>query len=381
MARFLDVSFRYATQVLDGHFASFHASLAAAATAAGHTFEIATARGEAAREPILTHRLDSENWDLVVEQLDELLDASTPSIVLVYEGRIAAIEPLKRLARRSPDHVFLLNLFKPEHPLNLPDPRRARRAQRFAVPDFAALGQGVPGNLKLLADTDRRALVGRGLGLPISATWPLHTALASPHGSTDAVEPDLNEVLIAMSEWQLRRYPWTMPEVDRALKVSGRDVPSLSFSVLGHQPNGSRGRGGRSRRWRRIAEVASGALASDAYAARIAAAGVVWLPTQGLYTGQSSGKAIDALVLGRPILVPSGTYGSIVQERYVPGAPSYRTQDELIELIGRLPMIIGHWSEATRARRADVAADFSAARAILVLESIAAGHDGEGRGE
>ena len=374
MAQFLDVSIMYTTGLVAGHNASFHESLALAARKAGHTFTVAArAKGAAENDELVSVRLASKSWYAIADQLTYELRDAAPRIVMVYEGDLQCLEAFKQLARDATQHVFLINLFRPEHLLNMPRNAISRRTTSDAFGSLTELADELPPNVKVLAETDRRARIARHLGLDVLDTWPLHSALAgmADIGNVGRTAPAL--ALIAVNNWQLEHHHSTLSDLHAVLRRSRRWAPDIQFELLG-SVNLSR------RRWaprrgvlRRLPGSSTGPLPMAGYACRLASAGIVWLPTQDYYTGQSSGKALDALVLGKPLLIPSGTFGQQQQDRWVPGALTYRTLTELFDILDKLPAMIEGWTFDLRSQRTAIREEYSADHAIARLHEIATG--------
>ena len=372
MAHFLDVSIRYFSGFVEGHYASFHESLAQAARRAGHRFTVA-ARADRATEDdeLVSVRLASKHWYAIVDQLRHELSDAAPRIVMVYEGDLQCLEAFKQLARDVPQHVFVINLFRPEHLLNMPSD--VARERTPANSSLAELAYEMPSNVRVLAETDRRARIARHLGLDVLGTWPWHSSVVGLSDAGEAGRTAETLALIAVNNWQIEHHHSTLKDLYAVLRRARRWAPGIQFELLG-SVNLSR------RRWaprrgvlRRLPGSSTGPVPMIEYARRLASAGIVWLPTQDLYTGMSSGKVLDALVLGKPLLVPSGTFGQLQQDRWIPGALSYRTVPELLDILDHLPSLIAGWTADLHAQRTVIRDEYSADRAIARLHDIATG--------
>jgi hypothetical protein len=367
MLRFLSVSDRYSTGAPQGHSFSFQQSLAAAIERAGDTFAIAApATRVTADDPLVGLRLTSRAWPVIATEVAAHLQDAPRHAVLVYEGGLEALAAFVPVARQCPDHVFLLNLFRSEAPLDVPrsEPRGLRG---LALPTPVPLD--LPPNLVVLADTDRRAFLARSVGIPVQATWPTHSMLAAPPVIEFDQPVDSRRILIALSPWQLKGDSGTVQDVTEVLGAARRRLPDLRFELLGGVADGHGSRRVRAM-LRRLPGAQDGPLSRDGYAQRLGSSGIVWLPKLDLYASQSSGKVLDALVMGRPVLVPSGTYGQTEQERWVHGAPSYRSLQELWDLLEHLDRFAALWADELRTHRADIRARYSPDRAAKVLTRL-----------
>lgn len=369
--RLLDVSTVYRSHWVQGHRSSFHLSLRQAALAQGHTFDIAAkAKGVTDDDPAVVLRFADARWEVVARETADHLHCREPTIVFVYEGCTAAVEAFAGVARGLPHHTFLINLFRDE--FRSRDATRRAAEEVFAAGDAAETGSSIvalPSNLRVLADTEKRALLARGHGMPVVGSWPHHTAI-DPSIVSCAPEPDL--VVIAVAAWQLVGDAETMRDIGAVLGRRSDSSRELRFRLLGGVPPVSRTRlMDRFRVLRSLPGALDGPLSVDDYASALGSGGLVWLPTQRMYRDQSSGKALDAMVLGRPLLAPAGTFPQQEQERLIPGAPTYRNRDELLEIFDTLPVIQPSLSEAAAAMRPQAAQDYSADHAIERLIAFA----------
>ena len=386
MRRFLSVSDRYRTGTPQGHTSAYQQALAAAAERAGHTFTLAgPAERVAADDPLVTLRLSRRDWPTIAREVAGHLRGAEPHNVLVYEGSVDALAAFTAVAPELDGHTVVMDLFGPGWPLDVPRDGERRGvdvrtdpARRAAA--LAALAAPLPPNVVVLADTERRAFLARSRGLDVAGVWPTYSILAAPEAdlraadaadAPDAPTPDPAHVVIALSAWQLKGDPGTVRDLDDVLRRASRRTPALRFSHLGgvsdrHTPRRLRAR------LAALPGAADGPLSVADYAARLAGAGVVWPPKRDQYATQSSGKALDALVAGRPVLLPSGSAGQVEQERWVPGAPSYRSRTELWDLLAELPDLVAPWAAALAAQRDAIRAHYSPDRALDVLVTHAA---------
>ena len=376
MVSFLAVSERYRSGFIQGHDSSHYVSLADAAQREGHSFSVAALGAMVdAQDPLVSVHLPSPGWETIAPVLGRELVSRPASVIVIYEGSLDALRALVPIARSAPEHVFVVNLFRPERPLNVPVQRRMHPWRRYrikqGVPLEASL-RTLPPNIRVVADTERRAFLARAYGLPVLGVWPLHSTLATyPAQSGD--EFGAGHVLVAISDWQMRGDPDTVQHIESVLRSARRALPNLRFERLGSSLQPANRPKEAHRLLRRLPDSGSGkdGLPLAEYARRIRSSAVVWLPKLGLYTTQSSGKALDVLVSGRPLIAPSGTFGDIEQRRWVPGSPSYRSEGELLEVLGHLALHAEHWATMLARSRSEIIEHYSPGRTIRELAHLA----------
>lgn len=334
---------------VSSHFTSHQDALAVAAEGLGHRFEILGSRGEDPSDPSGPERAAGPR-----------LAEGAVDLLVLYEGRLAHLAPFTELAREHPTTRVLVNLFKSERHVDTPRSRGSRRADLARlrrrrddalaglIADHATLAP--PANLIVTAETERRALLARALGLPVAGTWPLHSqlALAPPPAPSERSGSPVR-VLIQLPVHKVERA--TMRELGTVIGAVDRLARGSVHWVLAGRLRAD-GRLARhvGRLERRGIEVVGDGLSDDAYRDLHDASDVVWLPVRGAYNTQSSGKALDALVRGVPVLAPAGSHGAAEQTRWVPGAPSYGSTEEAIELVLALPALLATWRAALRVR-------------------------------
>ncbi len=71
------------------------------------------------------------------------------------------------------------------------------------------------------------------------------------------------------------------------------------------------------------------------------------------------------------MLAPAGSYGASEQSRWVPGAPSYGSTEEAIELVLRLPWLLATWRAALHERLPEVRTALHPRSSILGLLGLA----------
>jgi hypothetical protein len=365
--RILDVSKTYESNFLSGHNSIFHESLKVAAQELGHNYSIAApSRRVSAGDPFVGMQLSSTSWKPIAREVNSYLSSQPPTTVVVYEGSLSTIYAFKEVARQHPKHAFILNLFLREIPL-----ASLKQAPTDAFKKFGgleAIVADIPGNIRIFSDTSMTQLALRAIGLPVGGIWPHHSALAPPF-RLEETNPEPNCVLVAASPAQLSFDRESLEDLSVAVDLVKRSQ-GLSFRMLGGVPSRGPLRGAR-RRLQSLPGASDGPLPLGDYARVMGAASLVWLPTQGIYSEQSSGKALDAMVAGRPVLAPAGTFGQREHERHVPGSLTYRNRQELREILEALPAVLGQWLHDATAAQHRAAAAYSPLRAVETFRLVA----------
>jgi hypothetical protein len=363
------------------HFTGYQDGLAEAAARLGHRFEVVGPSGTEGPAP-----------QGLADAAHRRLDRGDVDLAMVYEGRLEHLEVFARVAADHPRTRVLVNLFKSEHPLDLPrergDRRRDRTSHRRAVDGSVArlterlARLALPTNLVITAETERRALLARSLGLRIGGAWPVHSQLAEAAEPVPTARPPDGSVRVLVQVPWHKANPATLREVGTVIRAVVRlrsGDGRVRFSIAGRFADRPR----LARRVRRLAgdgvTVIDRSLDDDAYRELHDAHDVVWLPVRGAYNVQSSGKALDGLVRGLPVLAPAGSYGATEQVRWVPGAPSYGATTEAIEVLLRLPDLVEVLRAELTGRLDAVRAAYSpvtSVRRLLAISGLEGPDDG-----
>lgn len=375
------------------HFDTYQQDLRAAAAELGHDLRLVARAGVPGSDGVLpvlpaNGGRKAEFADpAFVAALEALLEAERaeragdprPLVLVRFEGRLLEFRAFVDLAVRHPDVTFIWNLFAPTRQERPPTvsrrPAGLVRARR--VLGDPTWGRGgtvrVPSNLVVLHDTPTRSLRARGLGLPFDGIWPLHSRLATlPVAGPDRPDArgptDRPRILVPLAAWHADR--GTRFEVSQVLRTLDRTLPEHlrpRWTIAGAAPEGSE-----HRRWMaslsaRGADVHPEEASTEVYAARFRDSDAVWLPRRDLYALFSSGKALDALVAGTPIIAPAGTYGAVESARWHVAPATYVRTAEVVDLLVRAADILPVLRAELRARAAEIRTVHSPRHVVEVL--------------
>lgn len=296
--------------------------------------------------------------------------ARPQDLVMVYEGSRALVEAFAPVAAARPDVRFVVNLFRPEPGL-VPEPLPRRGVRRPPVSRVEAVDLftvELPGNLVVAAETDARVALAQRLGIPCEGAWRLHTTLWDvevdpvPTGPQDRDGGPVGRALRVLVPLADRGYSADfVRDLATVLHLLHRHPGSprvrLTLTAAGSAKFSAQVRGPRLDALGAV-RVASPAGRQD-YAALFASHDVIWIPNIDFYRSQSSGKALDALALGRPVLAPSGTWPADETSRWTGEQLTYRDASEAARLLLGLR---GHAGELHR-RLADASDRIRAAYA------------------
>jgi hypothetical protein len=405
VARILDIAPQFDRARSDAggsHFVSYHDAFRAGAAALGHDLGIVTQVGAGGSDPAAAGVLDvlpawpsgrkvSLDWEPALAALDQLIAderermaSSQPVVVMRFEGKLQDYPGIVRLAERHPDVWFVWNLFALP-PGSVPAPIDVNRRGRPIVGGGMSGGGSwdmravsAPPNLTVLADTWQRHASARQLGIPSSGVWPLHSNLATLDETTSVAQSErrlddgrASRVLILLAGWQS----------DTAVRAAVLGaVRSLHRLDIGVRPEftlaGAPGADRPHLRWldrleRSSVAVHRGTGSLDDYAARIREHDLVWLPNGRMYRTKSSGKALDALVTGTPVLAPAGSYAAAQLARWVPWGLDYTSPAELLGMLGSLPDILPTVVEELNRRLGEIRTEYSVSTTIQRIVRLA----------
>jgi hypothetical protein len=395
------------------HYIPFQRSLRDAASALGHELAIVTRVGAGGPEPLSDGILDvlpawpkghkfAFDWQPARDALDRLLaqecdrlPAGEPLIVLRYEGRLQEYAAVADLVRRHPRARFIWNLYALSG-LAVPGspPRgRQRSGARFpswrtstpqpASPAFKGVAQ--PDNLLIVGDEWTKHAFAQALGMRSRGVWPLSSSIArAPDGilpqvptwdpgRSDRAEVGRARILIPQADWQFDDE--IRSEIGHAVRALTRSASTTApiFTVAGHQGSDRTHLRWLSRLERLGVTVRREALSPDDCSRTISEHDLVWLPNGQLYREKSSGKVLDVLTLGVPLLAPAGSQQALQFRRWVPWGLDYTCDSELLRILENLDFFLPPARSELHRRLVDVQTDTAPKTAIERLIELASG--------
>lgn len=373
--RVLSVAPRYRPGVdgaQGGHYTVYQDDLRAGAARLGLPLLVLADRTAVVTEDAST-ALDTADERTIAASVASVLRPD--DLVMVYEGSLALAAAFVPVAASRPDVRFVVNLFRPEPGLVLAQSPRvlARPTNHMAVQTLAA---GVPGNLIISAETEARVVLSRRLGIPCAGAWRLHSTLWDIEpDSAGRVKPDGSALRVLV------------PLADRGHSEDVvRDVATV-LHLLRNHPEGARvsitltgaGSAKFSARLRgtRLEALGAHRVVSPtdrrAYAALFAAHDVIWIPNRHSYRTQSSGKSLDALVVGRPVMAQEGSWPASESSRWAGEALSYRDAHGaaglLLDLRGRIHDLHDRLANEAERVRAAYAPESTVLRVLELADS------------
>jgi hypothetical protein len=341
-----------------GHEEIYQLGLSRSATSLGLKWTILAPKHSVVSDASVVRCLDRSTKVTLVSSIDRYLRENCrddePVGVVMYEGSVAWASAIASVANAHPKVQFLVNLFRLEPGLDVPVVGGKRRDLQSEMAPFdpAVLAATLnaysevvwPKNFTLTAETSSKAVSARSVGLPVDATWHLHSQLSERLPMKAVVSRDysgmhpVRVLIVLLNSHMLRPLLSEVLHVIKGVEDVGRQS-TIAWSISARK-DGSRQTAKALRRLERSGvhvALSDGPLSHDDYANTFLNVDVVWMPAVWPYRVQSSGKALDAITLARPIIAPAGTAASVEMQRWIPGAPSYGTPAEAIQLFLRLP--------------------------------------------
>lgn len=374
--RILSVAPRYRMAVdgaHGGHYTVYQDDLRAGAARLGLPLEVLADRRATVDEGASTV-LDTTDERTIAASVAGVLRPD--DLVMVYEGSLAMVEAFVPVAADRPDVRFVVNLFRPEPGL-VPARRsrgRARPSDRVAV---RTLSDGVPDNLVISAETEARVELARRLGIACAGAWRVHSALwdveADPAGHV-RIDGSALRVLVPLAD--RGHSEDVVRDVATVLHLlrNHADGARVSITLMGagSMKHSAQVRGPR------LEALGAHRIVSPAdrraYAALSAAHDVIWIPNRQSYLTQSSGKALDALVVARPVMAPAGSWPAAESSRWAGEQLTYRDANGaarlLLDLRGRIHHLHDRLAQGSERIRAAYAPESTVLR---VLELVAHG--------
>lgn len=361
--RFIDVAPNYRTGAgpsENGHYTLYHDDLREAARRLGWEALTLVDRDQPADERVVPC-LDGSDHVRMAESVGA--QVRDDDLVVVYEGSLPVLSAVCGIAGAHPHARFVVNLFSTEGGLDGRD---------HIPPEVGEL----PPNVFVTAETDRRASDARRLGVSCHGTWRLHSTL---HDIT--VEPETPDrssggpelrVLIPLST---RGYSSGVVHdiayvVKRLGDATGRGRIRIRWTLTGAEST----KPSAIVRGQALEKLGVDRIIAphdkSGYAGLFAAHDVVWMPQRTTYLSQSSGKALDALVMGLPVVAVSGSYPAEHSARWAGTDLSYADSESAAETL--FGLIEETWPvRASLAQRfEEIRGHYSPASSVLHLMSL-----------
>jgi hypothetical protein len=327
--------------VPNGHYSVFQDALFEESIKMGLRFQIlcrSDVSGDGAI-PLLRSTQFEENVTIIENFLDGRTEVSH---FFVYEGELELIGPISRLASRFPKVKFVLNMMRADVPIATPASKNYRiKLKKFVKSEIKQnfRSMTIPDNVKILCETDSRSFLLETLGIHSTGSFPTFSQFT--RGRT-IYEID-NKFLERTNPLQVF-FPRAISVKDKKyfskflvlifLLRKELQKKELEFHILYHNLLsqiliqavtlliGSR-------------QVHSERLplSEEGYWWNFSSPDLIVLIETPLYMTQSSGKAIDALVAGTPVLATSGTYGAKECNRWIEGFPSFTSMNQLAQVL------------------------------------------------
>lgn len=376
--RILSVAPRYRLGVdgaQGGHYTVYQDDLRGAAARLGIAMTTLAERSVPTTDGVLG-ALDVLSPDTIAHSVTAVAEAG--DLVVVYEGSLAMVAAFVPVAQARPDVRFVVNLFRPEP--GLVPAERTGRAGSAGWRVVAGIPAGSPANLVVSAETETRVELARRLGIPCAGAWRLHSTLWDV-----AVDPDRRpptaplRVLVPLAD---RGYS---PDVVRdlaavlhLLRARHEDAPiSLTLTGAGSTKRSGSVRGPRLERLgaRRVVGPAD----RGEYAALFAAHDVIWIPNRTSYRSQSSGKALDALIVGCPVVGFADGWPATEASRWLGEALAYEDVQGAARLLRDLQARVDVLHERLAAQQDRIRAAYAPDSTLLrVLDLAGVSSDGSG---
>lgn len=340
------------------HYTSYQLCLQKAARSLGHNFSIVAPTTCSTVSESVVPLLSPPPSSRLSSEIAEFVDRFTLEhpkediVILLYEGSLALASEFSILARRFPFVFFVLNLFLSEPDYNLDiafrgyldtgikeSPDKLQPSNQAFFPIGGNLAQTA--NFVVFAETEAKRFAASLLGISEVRQWRTFSAISGIRKTAQNQNYSSNRyrVLVPLSSWQIGEgLVNEMIAVKKETDAHRGHRAEIEFHVTGYHPDpevqhllarlGDSG-----------FEITSESRSMEDYVEMYSSHDVVWLPNR-YYILQSSGKALDALVQGTPIIAPVGTYGWREQNRWLGGAPGYSTRREVRDLFLNLQFIL-----------------------------------------
>jgi hypothetical protein len=335
------------------HYTAYQLCLQTACRTLGHEFTVVAPKSCSIQDEGILPLLSSSPLANISTDLRRLVDeyslerANEQVVVLLYEGTLSAANEIFRVANQYPSIKFLVNLFESEpyyeFDENLEKYAAAEKhVSESPVPDFLlpTACTNMFSNLRIVAETQTKAFAARLLGLTAVGRWQTFSAISAIRiQARERNQHRRHRVLLPLSSWQLSNgLVDFLISTKKNFDQYARQASSVEFHLTGYLSENETAPLVEQMREAGF-RVSSTSRSKESYAETYSTHDVAWLPSAH-YFKQSSGKALDALVQGTPIIAPIGSYAWAEQNRWVEGAPGYASELDARNLFLNLRFIL-----------------------------------------
>jgi hypothetical protein len=303
-------------------------------------------------------------------------------VILLYEGSLALTNEFLILARQFPSVLFVINLFlsEPFYKLDIAfrgyidsEIKGISGESQSGIQAFFQDGEKLAqaANFFVLSETETKSFAARLLGITGIKRWHAFSAIFDMRKATQNQTRSSNKhrVLVPFSSWQLTEgLVHDMISIKKETEIHLGDRSGVEFHLAGYLPNHDV-----QQLLERLSEagfkITSESRSKEDYAEMFSSHDAVWLPSR-YYVLQSSGKALDALVQGSPIIAPLGTYGWREQNRWSAGTPGYSNVREARDIFLNLQYFLPAIASELERQNDAIRDYYSPSETILSLTSL-----------
>jgi hypothetical protein len=377
-------------QDVDGHWSILQERLKVAANLENVNFFILAPCDAAASDSVL-RVLRENSVDGVSQAIQDILsaDSSADKYVFIYEGSIHLLEVLRPVFRRFANVKFVINLFGQENFMSTPAPkniyrntlaaelRRRRTSDQIQLDDW-------PDNLSIVAETPQKLLMAKGIGLPVRGVWPgmlINKIEPQAPRASWAIEGKSFNIVIPLSKDQMdfRSYRQIV-KISRRFSGINFDDKTVKLQLIIQEHDLSFRKRIFGKLLRRKISFGENVEGQDSYIRYLESASLVWIPYGVRYMSNSSGKVLEALGVGKPVLMEAGTFGDRIMQSWSPGFPTYRGTGELFQVLATIPIWFPVAADEIHANRDQIVSQFSprvCLEFIIRLGSVEESRSGE----
>ena len=317
--------------------------------------------------------------------IDKFLEESSypdECIVFIYEGSLVLARELIETAKTYPQSVFILNLFGQENLLGLPGGQvsflRTYYDLYFKESSESEEITEIPGNIKLIGETDIRNLIAESCGFKLNAKWDGISALSDlADKSQKNYFPNVKKLTILVPinissiNRKLLKSISKMERINASIPIFSNYNLSFKFPLEFQDLKFTSKLYIYIYKIRHIINFSTGAPSDlRSYRDIFNECDAVWLPYDENYLTQASGKVLDALVCCKMVITPAGTFGDREYSKWIPGIPTYRNEVELLQVMINLPRMSKLVNRKLERRKSEIASFYSAENSVKKLIKI-----------